>query len=59
MNKERNKIYWIIGGALLFNGIFWNEKMAVNTVLYDLFIIGVLFSLACSANSPLLSHYFY
>jgi hypothetical protein len=45
MNKERNKIYWIIGGALLFNGIFWNEKMAVNTVLYDLFIIGVLFSL--------------
>jgi hypothetical protein len=27
------------------NGIFWNEKMAVNTVLYDLFIIGVLFSL--------------
>ena len=45
MNKERIKIYWIIGGALLFNGIFWNEKMAINTVLYDLFIIGVLFSL--------------
>jgi len=45
MNKERIKIYWIIGGALLFNGIFWNEKLAVNTVLYDLFIIGVLWFL--------------
>ena len=45
MNKERTKIFWIIGGALLFNGIFWYEKMAINTLLYDLFIIAVLFSL--------------
>ncbi len=37
MKAERQKIYWIIIGALLFNWLFWNEKMALNSLPYDLF----------------------
>ena len=43
--NERNKVYWILAGALLFLCVFWEEKMGVNTALYDLFIVAVLFSL--------------
>lgn len=45
MKAERQKIYWIIIGALLFNWLFWNEKMALNSLPYDLFLLRVLFSL--------------
>jgi hypothetical protein len=45
MNKERIKLITVIAGALLFNLVFWQEKMALNTVLYDLFIITTLFYL--------------
>lgn len=44
MKAEQQKIYWIIIGALLFNWLFWKEKMAVNTVPHVLFLLGVFFS---------------
>lgn len=50
MKAERLKLYLIIAGALLFNWLFWNEKMAINTVLYDFFLLGVLFSLYPNAR---------
>lgn len=43
--NDRYKIYWILAGALLFSGVFWQEKMGLNTALYDMFLIVVLFSL--------------
>lgn len=32
-------------GALLYNFIFWNEKMGVNTLIFTIFIIGALYQL--------------
>ncbi len=48
--NDRSRIYWILAGALLFSGVFWDEKMGLNTALYDLFIIAVLFSLYPTAR---------
>jgi hypothetical protein len=45
MKKERIKLLAVIAGALLFNLVFWQEKMALNTVLYDVFILIILFFL--------------
>ncbi|MGB8192471.1 MAG: DUF4173 domain-containing protein [Chitinophagaceae bacterium] len=45
MKKERIKLLAVIAGAVLFNLIFWQEKMAVNTILYDVFILAMLFFL--------------
>lgn len=45
MKKERFKLLAVIAGAFLFNLVFWQEKMAVNTVLYDVFILAILFFL--------------
>lgn len=50
MQYHRSKIFLIVAGALLFNWVFWNEEMALNTVLYDLFILVVLFSLYPTAR---------
>lgn len=50
MRAERMNFFLTITGAILFNWLFWNEKMAVNTILYDLFIIAVLFSLYPNAR---------
>lgn len=43
----RNLIQLILSlaGALLFNLVFWQEKLALNAVLFDAFIIGSLFYL--------------
>jgi hypothetical protein len=43
MKMERVKLIWIIAGALLFNAVFWNEKLGINTFLYDVFLLAVLF----------------
>lgn len=45
MKKERFQLLAVIAGALLFNLVFWQEKMALNTVLYDVFILTILFFL--------------
>lgn len=45
MKTERFKLLAVIAGALLFNLVFWQEKLALNTVLYDVFILIILFFL--------------
>lgn len=45
MNKNITKITLVTAGAVLFNLLFWHEKLGLNTVLYDLFILTALFSL--------------
>jgi hypothetical protein len=45
MNKNITKFILVTAGAVLFNLLFWHEKLGLNTVLYDLFILSALFSL--------------
>lgn len=44
MKPGLSKLYIVISGAILFNIIFWKEKIGINIVLFDLFIcISVFF----------------
>lgn len=43
MKTRSSKLLLIISGAILFNTIFWNEKMGVNTIIFDMFICGSVF----------------
>jgi hypothetical protein len=45
MNKDLVKIMLVTAGAVLFNLVFWNEKLAINTVLFDAFLLSALFFL--------------
>lgn len=45
MNKNITKLALVTAGAVLFNLVFWHEKLGVNTLLYDCFIMAALFSL--------------
>lgn len=45
MNKDLTKIILVTAGAVLFNLVFWNEKLAINTVLFDAFLLSALFFL--------------
>ena len=45
MKQENRKLIWLLLGALIFNAVFWKEKMALNTVLFGLYIIIALFCL--------------
>jgi hypothetical protein len=45
MNKDLVKIILVTAGAVLFNLVFWNEKLAINTVLFDAFLLSALFYL--------------
>ena len=37
------KIVLVAAGAIVFNVIFWQEKLAFNTFLFDVFILCALF----------------
>lgn len=39
------KLLLVCSGALLFNIIFWQEKLALNAILFDVFITGSVFYL--------------
>ena len=39
------KILLTIAGAFLFNFLFWQEKMAINFLIFDLFIISSVLSI--------------
>jgi hypothetical protein len=62
MNKDITKIILVTAGAVLFNLVFWNEKLAINTVLFDAFLLSALFFLYpqarkhASVNWLLLGH---
>ena len=45
MNKGLIKIMLVTAGAVLFNLVFWQEKLALNTVLFDGFLLTALFFL--------------
>src|SRR4051812_8794754 len=45
MNKDLVKIILVTAGAVLFNLVFWNEKLAINTFLFDAFLLSALFYL--------------
>jgi len=42
MNHSKVSIFIIAAGAFIFNSIFWNEQLAVNTLLFDIFLISSL-----------------
>lgn len=50
MNKDIIKITLVTAGALLFNLLFWQEKLGVNTLLFDAFIVSSLFYLYPNAG---------
>lgn len=45
MKKESYSVILIFIGAILFNLVFWEEKLAVNTVIFDAFGLTALFRL--------------
>ncbi len=45
MKKESLKLRLVIIGAIIFNVIFWNEKLGVNTILFHTFIVTSVFYL--------------
>lgn len=45
MNKDMTRVVLVSLGAILFNLIFWNEKLGVNTALFDVFLLIALFAL--------------
>jgi len=43
MSIKSTKTAFLIGGAIVFNLVFWNEKLGLNTAFFDaLIIIGIL-----------------
>ncbi|HSC39360.1 MAG TPA: DUF4153 domain-containing protein, partial [Chitinophagaceae bacterium] len=45
MQHNRSAIFIIASGALLFNFLFWQEQVALNALLFDVFTLGALFYL--------------
>lgn len=45
MKTTSHKIILVITGAILFNTIFWQEKLAVNSVIFDVFVLWSVFYL--------------
>lgn len=39
------KLTLLLAGAVLFNLIFWQEKIAINALIFDVFILGAVFYL--------------
>ncbi|MBC7886609.1 MAG: DUF4173 domain-containing protein [Ferruginibacter sp.] len=55
MKNASVKVLLVTAGAVLFNIIFWHEKLGVNSVLFDVFILWSVFYLYPSAfaNRPM------
>ncbi len=43
MKTNKSIFISLLLGAFLFNGLFWQEKMGINTLAYDIFLSAVLF----------------
>jgi hypothetical protein len=50
MNKQLIKIILVSAGAVLFSLVFWQEKLGINTLFFDAFIITALFYLYPNAS---------
>jgi Domain of unknown function (DUF4173) len=51
MQKSIISTLAVLVGSILFNVLFWREKQGLNTLIFDLFIIAVLFGLNKEAFS--------
>ena len=49
--KNREKLWAAILGACMFNAIFWQEKMGINTLFYDAFVVVSIFILYPQAKA--------
>lgn len=45
INSAVLKMLLVTGGAMVFNIVFWQEKLAVNAIFFDAFILGSVFYL--------------
>src|SRR6187402_3617149 len=45
MKTTSHKIILVIASAILFNSIFWQEKLGVNSVIFDVFVLWSVFYL--------------
>ncbi len=45
MKNESARSLLVVTGAIIFNIIFWQEKLAVNIIFFDLFVTGSVFYL--------------
>ena len=45
MKTPALKIVLLFAGTILFNIIFWQEKIAINALLFDVFILSSVFYL--------------
>lgn len=43
MKSASLKLFLVVTGAILFNLVFWQEKLALNALLFDLFILTAIF----------------
>lgn len=50
MNNYRNPSLLVIAGAVLFSLVFWQEKLGINTILFDAFILAAIFYLYAEAR---------
>ncbi|NII24976.1 DUF4173 domain-containing protein [Pseudoflavitalea sp. X16] len=50
MNKKISQGILVIAGGILFSLVFWQEKLGINTVLFDAFILAALFYLYANAR---------
>jgi hypothetical protein len=50
MNKKLSQGLLVLAGGILFNLVFWQEKLGINTVLFDVFILTALFYLYAYAR---------
>ncbi len=51
MNEQLRRLILYIAGAFLFNVIFYREEMAVNTVIFDAFMLSSLYYLYPAAKT--------
>ncbi|WP_276479961.1 DUF4173 domain-containing protein [Paraflavitalea pollutisoli] len=50
MNKKISQSLLVIAGGILFSLVFWQEKLGVNTVFFDAFILTAIFYLYAQAR---------
>lgn len=50
MRKQISQGLLVIAGGILFSLVFWQEKLGINTVLFDAFILAAIFYLYANAR---------
>src|SRR5918993_1583074 len=43
--KSSLTLLQVVAGTILFNLVFWHEKVAINAVIFDVFILSALWSI--------------